>query len=78
MTNNQKKLIGSILIGLIINSIVMATEGFGFRGGKKPDDNSVIYYFGYEPNLEEIYFKHWKPSAKRLTIATLPNYEIQF
>ncbi len=56
----------------------MATEGFGFRGGKKPDDNSVIYYFGYEPNLEEIYFKHWKPSAKRLTIATLPNYEIQF
>jgi len=33
MTNNQKKLIGSILIGLIINSPVMATEGFGSRGG---------------------------------------------
>lgn len=47
-------------------------------GGKEPDDDSVIYYFGYGSNLDETYFKQWTPSATRVTTAHLPNYEIQF
>lgn len=47
-------------------------------GGENPDDDSVLYYFGYGSNLDETYFKQWTPSAKRVTTARLPNYEIQF
>lgn len=47
-------------------------------GGENPTDDSVIYYFGYGSNLDETYFKQWTPSAKRVTTARLPNYEIQF
>ena len=61
---------------LSFNAQTMAAEWD--PGGENPDDDSVLYYFGYGSNLDETYFKQWTPSAKRVTTAHLPNYEIQF
>ena len=38
----------------------------------------VIYYFGYGSNLNEDYMRQWTPSLKFISLARLPNFEIQF
>ncbi|MEC9415930.1 MAG: gamma-glutamylcyclotransferase family protein [Pseudomonadota bacterium] len=47
-------------------------------GGKNPDNDDVIYYFGYGSNLDEDYMRQWTPSLKFVSLARLPNFEIQF
>ncbi len=47
-------------------------------GGKNPDDDKVIYYFGYGSNLDEDYMRQFTPSLKFVTTAHLPNFQIQF
>lgn len=70
-------------LSMLIASICIMFSGSALSadfdtGGENPTDDSVIYYFGYGSNLDETYFKQWTPSAKRVTTAHLPNYEIQF
>ena len=77
MLDHIKNSIAPLLLGLFISTSAFATDGFE-TGGKNPDDDNIIYYFGYGSNLDETYFKQWTPSAKRVTLAKLPNYEIQF
>jgi gamma-glutamylcyclotransferase (GGCT)/AIG2-like uncharacterized protein YtfP len=47
-------------------------------GGKNPDNDNVIYYFGYGSNLDEDYMRQWTPSLEFVSLARLPNFEIQF
>lgn len=65
-------------LALFISTTISALAQEFNSGGKNPEDDSVIYYFGYGSNLDETYFKQWTPSAKKVTNAHLPNYEIQF
>ena len=70
--NHIKNSIAPILFGLFLSTSAFAADGFE-TGGKNPDDDSVIYYFGYGSNLDESYFKQWTPSAKRVTLANFVN-----
>jgi gamma-glutamylcyclotransferase (GGCT)/AIG2-like uncharacterized protein YtfP len=72
---NKLSILAITLIFTLINPVHAADYD---SGGKNPNDDNVIYYFGYGSNLDETYFKQWTPSATRVTTAHLPNYEIQF
>jgi len=68
---------------LIIFSLFLAISGVSISaeydpGGKNPDNDDVIYYFGYGSNLDEDYMRQWTPSLKFVSLARLPNFEIQF
>lgn len=71
---NKKLIIFSLF--LAISSVSMAAEYD--PGGKNPDNDDVIYYFGYGSNLDEDYMRQWTPSLKFVSLARLPNFEIQF
>ncbi len=71
---NLTAIISAMALSFVANAIAADWD----PGGKNPGDDSVIYYFGYGSNLDETYFKQWTPSAKKVTTAHLPNYEIQF
>ncbi len=66
----------SIVFILILTFQTLAAE-FN-TGGKNPDRDDVIYYFGYGSNLDEDYMRQFTPSLKFVTTAHLPNFEIQF
>ena len=71
----MKKLILFILC-FITTAQSIATEYD--TGGKNPDNDNVIYYFGYGSNLDEDYMRQWTPSLEFVSLARLPNFEIQF
>lgn len=71
---NKKLIIFSLF--LAISSVSMSAEYD--PGGKNPDNDDVIYYFGYGSNLDEDYMRQWTPSLKFVSLARLPNFEIQF
>jgi len=71
----MKKLILFILFFIITGQSIAAEYD---TGGKNPDNDDVIYYFGYGSNLNEDYMRQWTPSLKFVSLARLPNFEIQF
>jgi len=71
----MKKLILFTLFFIIIGQSIAAEYD---TGGKNPDNDDVIYYFGYGSNLNEDYMRQWTPSLKFVSLARLPNFEIQF
>ena len=71
----MKKLILFILFFIITGQLIAAEYD---TGGKNPDNDDVIYYFGYGSNLDEDYMRQWTPSLKFVSLARLPNFEIQF
>ena len=71
----MKKLILFILFFIITGQSIAAEYD---TGGKNPDNDDVIYYFGYGSNLDEDYMRQWTPSLKFISLARLPNFEIQF
>ena len=71
----MKKLILFTLFFIITGQLIAAEYD---TGGKNPDNDDVIYYFGYGSNLNEDYMRQWTPSLKFVSLARLPNFEIQF
>jgi len=71
----MKKLILFTLFFIITGQLIAAEYD---TGGKNPDNDDVIYYFGYGSNLDEDYMRQWTPSLKFVSLARLPNFEIQF
>ena len=71
----MKKLILFILFFIITGQSIAAEYD---TGGKNSDNDDVIYYFGYGSNLDEDYMRQWTPSLKFVSLARLPNFEIQF
>ena len=71
----MKKLILFTLFFIIIGQSIAAEYD---TGGKNSDNDDVIYYFGYGSNLDEDYMRQWTPSLKFVSLARLPNFEIQF
>ena len=68
---------------LVIFALIFAISGVSISadydtGGKNPENDNVIYYFGYGSNLDEDYMRQWTPSLKFVSLARLPNFEIQF
>jgi gamma-glutamylcyclotransferase (GGCT)/AIG2-like uncharacterized protein YtfP len=64
---------------ILILALTVQTLAAEFNtGGKNPENDDVIYYFGYGSNLDEDYMLQFTPSLKFVTTAHLPNFEIQF
>ena len=68
---------------LVIFALIFAISGVSISadydtGGKNPENDNVIYYFGYGSNLDEDYMRQWTPSLEFVSLARLPNFEIQF
>jgi|TARA_B110000116_G_scaffold136670_1_gene118605 gamma-glutamylcyclotransferase (GGCT)/AIG2-like uncharacterized protein YtfP len=70
-----KKLILFALFFILASKLISAEYN---SGGENPDNDNVIYYFGYGSNLDEDYMRQWTPSLEFVSLARLPNFEIQF
>ena len=70
-----KKLILFALFFILAGKLISAEYN---SGGENPDNDNVIYYFGYGSNLDEDYMRQWTPSLEFVSLARLPNFEIQF
>lgn len=70
-----KKLFLFTILFILVGKLISAEYN---SGGENPDNDNVIYYFGYGSNLDEDYMRQWTPSLEFVSLARLPNFEIQF